>query len=196
MHLQKWYLQSQLLTQAITSVKKLNVSDHKIILSCTTSPTSQLSCNGFIKYGLKKLFFFKDGEIREYSTLCVLDFYVDEASQRKGVGLQLFKKMMEARHRSYKRMPSVIFAPSIALLILFNFIMQLTCTDPVKIAYDRPSPKLKQFMQKNFNLFNLDLQPNKFAIFEGFLWECIKDANLISSSIKFYFGQQFNWKCF
>ena len=158
-----------MLTQAITSVKKLNVSDHKIILSCTSSPTSQLSCNGFIKYGLKKLFFFKDGEIREYSTLCVLDFYVDEASQRKGVGLQLFKEMMEVRYRSFKLMPSVIFVPLIALFIHSNFFVQLTCTEPVKIAYDRPSPKLRQFMQKNFNLLNLDLQPNKFAIFEGFL---------------------------
>ena len=111
MHLQISYPQAQHLAQAITSVKKLDVSDHKIILSCITSTPSKLSCNGFIKYGVKKLFFYKDGEIREYNTLCVLDFYVEEASRRKGVGLQLFEKMMEVHNRFFRIIISIVFAP-------------------------------------------------------------------------------------
>ena len=48
---------------------------------------------------------------------------------------------------------------------------QLGLLDPVKLAYDRPSPKLIAFLRKNYKMINHDLQPNRFAIFDGFpLW--------------------------
>lgn len=49
---------------------------------------------------------------------------------------------------------------------------QLGLLDPVKLAYDRPSPKLIAFLRKNYKMINHDLQPNRFAIFDGFpLWK-------------------------
>ena len=49
---------------------------------------------------------------------------------------------------------------------------QLGLFDPVKLAYDRPSPKLIAFLRKNYKMINHDLQPNRFAIFDGFpLWQ-------------------------
>lgn len=45
----------------------------------------------------------------------------------------------------------------------------LGLTDPRKVAYDRPSPKLVAFLARHFDLHNGDLQPNRFMIFESFL---------------------------
>ncbi|KAF9168248.1 Alpha-tubulin N-acetyltransferase 1 [Actinomortierella ambigua] len=42
---------------------------------------------------------------------------------------------------------------------------------PEQIAYDRPSPKLYQFLEKHFELAHHVPQPNQFAIFEGFRLE-------------------------
>lgn len=42
-------------------------------------------------------------------------------------------------------------------------------TQPIRLAYDRPSPKLVSFLARHFQLVNGDLQPNRFMIFEGFL---------------------------
>ena len=46
---------------------------------------------GFIKVGYKKLFL-RDWNYNyhEVNTLCVLDFYVHESTQRRGIGKQLF----------------------------------------------------------------------------------------------------------
>lgn len=37
------------------------------------------------------------GEYSEMDPLCVLDFYVDEAHQRSGIGLQLFQRLLQVR---------------------------------------------------------------------------------------------------
>ncbi|KAG0086742.1 Alpha-tubulin N-acetyltransferase 1 [Podila epicladia] len=41
--------------------------------------------------------------------------------------------------------------------------------EPNQIAYDRPSPKLYQFLSKHFGLDRHLPQPNQFAIFEGYM---------------------------
>lgn len=94
--------QAQQLNQAITSISKLSGTEHTIILSISISSDSDKkspSCNGFIKYGFKKLYFYKkDGSIIESNPLCLLDFYVDQSMQRHGIGLTLFQKMLEVLH--------------------------------------------------------------------------------------------------
>ena len=52
---------------------------------------------GMLKVGHKNLFY-RDGQGRchEIAPLCVLDFYVHESVQRKGVGKALFEKMLES----------------------------------------------------------------------------------------------------
>lgn len=94
--------QAQNLKHAITSVEKLKGSGHTIILSCCAGTSnrgdSQIICNGFIKYGIKDLYFYlPDGKIIQSRPTCLLDFFVEESMQRNGLGLQLFQKMLQVR---------------------------------------------------------------------------------------------------
>ncbi|KAF9975145.1 Alpha-tubulin N-acetyltransferase 1 [Actinomortierella ambigua] len=95
---------------------------------------------GMLKMGEKKLFIVdRFGVMHEQEACCVLDFYVNETCQRQGYGKQLFDYMLKTEDIS-----------------------------PEQIAYDRPSPKLYQFLKKHFGLAHHVPQPNQFAIFEGF----------------------------
>ncbi|KAG0205043.1 Alpha-tubulin N-acetyltransferase 1 [Mortierella sp. GBA30] len=100
---------------------------------------------GMLKMGEKRLFIVdKSGILHEQEVCCVLDFYVDESCQRRGFGK-----------------------------LLFDYMLKVENTDPNQIAYDRPSPKLYQFLAKYFGLERHLPQPNQFAIFEGFkLLDC------------------------
>ncbi|KAG0254657.1 Alpha-tubulin N-acetyltransferase 1 [Actinomortierella ambigua] len=98
---------------------------------------------GMLKMGEKKLFIVdRFGVMHEQEACCVLDFYVNETCQRQGYGKQLFDYMLKTEDIS-----------------------------PEQIAYDRPSPKLYQFLEKHFGLTHHVPQPNQFAIFEGFRLE-------------------------
>ncbi|KAF9125704.1 Alpha-tubulin N-acetyltransferase 1 [Mortierella sp. 14UC] len=95
---------------------------------------------GMLKMGEKKLFIVdKSGTLHEQEVCCVLDFYVDDSCQRRGFGK-----------------------------LLFDYMLKVEDIDPCQIAYDRPSPKLYQFLNKYFQLKRHLPQPNQFAIFEGF----------------------------
>ena len=138
---------AQQLNGPITTVEKLEASTHTALVCCSICTGTAYSndgggrCVGFIKYGTKNLYFYrKNGQIIQCSPLCLLDFYVDEAMQRSGIGLALFRQMM-----------AVAGVP-----------------DPRAIAYDRPSPKLVAFLRKHFSLVSPDLQPNRYAIYDGF----------------------------
>ncbi len=81
-------------------------------------------CVGFLKIGFKKLFVRnRTGTILEINPLSVLDFYVHESVQRGGQGKQLFDLMIKTE-----------------------------AIETRKLAFDRPSPKLKGFLSKHFNL--------------------------------------------
>ncbi|KAG0043400.1 Alpha-tubulin N-acetyltransferase 1 [Gryganskiella cystojenkinii] len=98
---------------------------------------------GMLKIGEKKLFIVdKHGTMHEQDVCCVLDFYVDESFQRQGFGK-----------------------------LLFDYMIKVEEIQPTQIAYDRPSPKLYQFLSKYFQLDRHLPQPNQFAIFEGFKLE-------------------------
>ncbi|XP_017596216.1 PREDICTED: alpha-tubulin N-acetyltransferase 1 [Corvus brachyrhynchos] len=95
---------------------------------------------GFLKVGYKKLFLLdRDGSHVEVEPLCVLDFYIHESQQRRGLGRELFREMLQ-RER----------------------------VQPEKLAVDRPSEKLLGFLRKHFGLCDLIPQVNNFVIFEGF----------------------------
>ncbi len=134
---------AQNLKGPITSVDKLLASpDQTLILYCTHDEQEDTILPiGFLKYGRKDLFFYtKKGAILEHSPVCLLDFYVSSAKQRGGIGHTLFSKMVEVVEQQ-----------------------------PVQFAYDRPSPRLTTFLAKHHGLINADLQPNRFAIYDGFL---------------------------
>ncbi|RLN77326.1 hypothetical protein BBJ28_00021530 [Nothophytophthora sp. Chile5] len=105
---------------------------------------------GYLKTGVKHLFYLvthvaisgKWLHIRAYTEMdpiCVLDFYVDEASQRRGVGLQLFQRLLQEE-----------------------------CETPARLAYDRPSPKLFAFLERHAQLTQYFPQPNRFVIFDAY----------------------------
>ena len=71
--------------------------------------------------------------------LSVLDFYVHESRQRSG-----------------------------CRKILFEFMLQDQKASPKFMAVDRPSPKLKAFLRKYYNLSKAIPQVNNYVIFDGF----------------------------
>ncbi|KAF4316322.1 hypothetical protein BBO99_00007284 [Phytophthora kernoviae] len=99
---------------------------------------------GFLKMGVKHLFYVsRTGEYIEIDPICVLDFYVDEAYQRRGVGLQLFQHLLHEEGET-----------------------------PRHLAYDRPSPKLFAFLQKHAGLTEHFPQPNRFVVFDAYFQPC------------------------
>lgn len=95
---------------------------------------------GMLKVGTKELFY-RDGmgRCKEIAPLCVLDFYVHESIQRKGIGKALFSKMLISEKIS-----------------------------PERLAYDRPSPKLIKFLHKHYGLSSYTPQNNNFVIFDQY----------------------------
>ncbi|KAH7468859.1 Alpha-tubulin N-acetyltransferase [Phytophthora ramorum] len=79
------------------------------------------------------------GEYVEVDPICVLDFYVDVAWQRRGVGIQLFQHLLQEERVA-----------------------------PAQLAYDRPSPKLFAFLKKHAGLTEYFPQPNRFVVFDAY----------------------------
>ena len=81
----------------------------------------------------------RSGAYIEMNPLSVLDFYVHESVQRGGHGKQLFEKMLKNEG-----------------------------VEPRKLAYDRPSPKLKGFLAKHYNLKDFVTQNNNFVVYDAY----------------------------
>jgi len=97
---------------------------------------------GLLKIGRKNLFH-RDarGTVKEIKPQCVLDFYVHESVQRHGLGKMLYEKMLETEN-----------------------------IEPHKLAIDRPSSKLINFMKKHYGLVNYVPQNNNFVIYNSY-WD-------------------------
>lgn len=124
---------AQSLNAAITTTEKLRAAkDQKTIVL-----HSNEKLTGFLKYGYKNLYFYKnDGSIvYKENMLSLLDFYVEENLQRRNLGFQLFQCFLRTEN-----------------------------IDPRNCAYDRPSSKLLRFLEKHYKINDLNLQPNKYAI--------------------------------
>lgn len=97
---------------------------------------------GILKIGTKKLFVTHPRlqSLVEVDARCVLDFYVDDRSQRHGYGKLLYSFMLE----------------------------QEKPLRPEQLAIDRPSPKLIAFMRKHYHLANALPQVNNFVVYAEF----------------------------
>jgi alpha-tubulin N-acetyltransferase 1 len=101
---------------------------------------------GLIKVGQKRLFIMRHDQMLEMEPLCVLDFYVHESQQRRGAGSQLFEHMLSEERAS-----------------------------PQRLAYDRPSHKLLQFLQRHYCLRDFTPQANNFVVYNDY-WDGGSDS--------------------
>ncbi|CAD8127652.1 unnamed protein product [Paramecium sonneborni] len=128
---------AQNLKQVITSPMRFFQTDQKMYIKLEGK-----SCFGILKIGRKNLFHRDlNGVIKEIQPLCVLDFYVHESVQRKGIGKELFEEML-----------------------------RLEILRPEKLAYDRPSGKLLGFLKKHYNLQSYIPQNNNYVIFTQYFY--------------------------
>ena len=126
---------SQNLQTIITNTNRFFPSNHTLFIKADNNVVF-----GYIKLGPKKLFL-KDRlfNYHERNTLCVLDFYVYESVQRRGIGKELF-----------------------------DYMLSFENTRADLLAYDRPSSRLYSFLKKNYGLDNHIPQNNSFIIFDNF----------------------------
>ncbi|KNE67614.1 hypothetical protein AMAG_12068 [Allomyces macrogynus ATCC 38327] len=142
---------AQCLKTPITSIKRLLDTDHRIYMlrvpsTASDEPDGSASPGGkpftwtvvgFLKVASKKLYLNDGtGQLKAVTPLCVLDFYVVEGRQRQGHGKTLFEAMLEREDAS-----------------------------PEDLAYDRPSPRMRAFLAKNYGLVEAHAQPNNYVLF-------------------------------
>lgn len=132
---------AQELQAPVTTAEKFLSSDH--ILYLMKDPEGNRGRGtvvGLLKIGPKKLFLLdSSGTQNELMPLCILDFYVHESQQRRGLGKQLFQFMLEDKK-----------------------------IEPQSLAIDRPSSKFLAFLRKHYNLVETIPQVNNFTIFKSF----------------------------
>ena len=126
---------AQNLQTIITNTSRFFPSNHTLFIKAENNKVF-----GYVKVGPKKLFL-RDRlfNYHERRTLCVLDFYVYENVQRKGIGKQIFDYMLNFEKKK-----------------------------PDLLAYDRPTLRLLSFLKKNYRLDNYIPQSNSFIIFDNF----------------------------
>lgn len=99
---------------------------------------------GFLKVGCRDLYLYnkENVQIRRNNVPCVMDFFVLEHYQRLGIGQILFETMLQTNKTG--------------------------ASHAFSLAYDRPSKKLIRFLEKHYNTIDHEIQPNRFALFNGF----------------------------
>ncbi|CAH1116113.1 unnamed protein product [Phaedon cochleariae] len=132
---------AQGLPKPITSSERLKNSEHKLYLLIDQHANAgKGAVTGMLRTGAKGLYVFdKEGQHYQVSPPCILDFYIHESSQRKGLGRQLFQHMLHKEQ-----------------------------VDPGKMAIDRPSEKLIRFLNKHYGLNSPMKQMNNYVVYEGF----------------------------
>ncbi|CAJ0601741.1 unnamed protein product [Cylicocyclus nassatus] len=123
----------------LTSCEKLVTSDHTLYLSWEFDEEKNISrLLGYAKVGRKKLFLY-DSEMQTYEgeILCLLDFYVHFAVQRKGHGKAIIDYMLQNEH-----------------------------AEPYQLALDNPSVTLLGFLSQRYGLTKPVWQNTNFVVFE------------------------------
>lgn len=137
-HLGEQSATAQGLNKVITTAEKLRNSPTHILylLKDFKAKGGKGEVIGLLKVGHKHLFLFDEHDkVCEVEPLCVLDFYVVPDRQRHGYGK-----------------------------LLIDFMLLDTETSIEKLAIDGPSPKMEQFLRKNYGVDKLMHQKNNFAV--------------------------------
>ncbi|GLC67239.1 hypothetical protein PLESTF_000532300 [Pleodorina starrii] len=132
---------AQGLQTPVTDIHRLRTTDQRLYLYMYRQSSKTVVLGG-LKVGTKRLYLRTvSADLKEVQPVCVLDFYVHESCQRKGVGKALFE----------------------------HFLSTEGC-DPGCLAYDRPSPKLLAFLRKHYGLQEYVPQSNNYVVFNRY-WE-------------------------
>ncbi|CAK1588146.1 unnamed protein product [Parnassius mnemosyne] len=129
---------AQGLNKVITTAEKLrNAPTHILyLLKDSKAKGGKGDVIGMLKIGRKHLFLFDERDkVCEVEPLCVLDFFVLRDRQRHGYGK-----------------------------VLFDHMLQDMETSAHELAIDGPSPKMEQFLLKNYGIERLLKQNNNFAV--------------------------------
>nr|XP_016923912.1 alpha-tubulin N-acetyltransferase 2 [Drosophila suzukii] len=131
---------AQGLRYPVTTAAKL-APDQVVYLLADKDAAGRWSVAGLLKVGTKDLFVFdnKGSCRRANQTPAILDFYVHESRQRRGLGKQLFQRMLDEQGWTAG-----------------------------KCSVDRPSEKLLAFLGKHYGLVSTIPQGNHFVLYEGF----------------------------
>ena len=126
---------AQGLSHVITATGKFMGTNQRLYIK-----VHENTAEGILKVEERNLFYRNSsGSCKEIPPLCVLDFYVHESVQRKGIGKELFVYML--KHEQ---------------------------VEASKLAYDRPSPKLLKFLEKHYGLAGFVSQNNNFVVFDKY----------------------------
>ncbi|SPP78449.1 alpha-tubulin N-acetyltransferase 1-like [Drosophila guanche] len=133
---------AQELVSQVTTAQRLGRSDNQIVyLMADADDGPNGSVVGLLKVGTKNLYLY-DGTGKAHQVKgapAILDFYVDEKHQRRGLGKQLFETMLTQEGWS-----------------------------PAKLSIDRPSSKMLLFMARHYGLVRTIPQANHFVLYEGY----------------------------
>ncbi|GLI67225.1 hypothetical protein VaNZ11_011162, partial [Volvox africanus] len=130
---------AQGLQTPVTDIHRLRTTDQRLYLYMYRQSTKTVVLGG-LKVGTKRLYVRTiTADLREIEPICVLDFYVHESCQRRGIGKALFE----------------------------HFLNTEGC-DPASLAYDRPSPKLLAFLGKHYGLQEHVPQSNNYVVFNRY----------------------------
>ncbi|KAK9828886.1 hypothetical protein WJX72_002588 [[Myrmecia] bisecta] len=168
-HFGKLSAKAQGLPRPVTDLTRILNSDQKLYLATKPLAANRLLVLGGLKTGRKHLYIRVDtGAYRDIDPQSVLDFYVHESTQRRGVGKLLFEAFLTAEAQK-----------------------------AATVAYDRPSPKLLAFLYKHYGLSGYIPQTNNFVVFRAY-WqhsnnrrvERVEDPNWATVSMRPLTGQK------
>lgn len=175
--------EAQTLPTIITTYAKFAASDdqHLYLLRSPSKGEDTPRVLGLLKVGTKDLFFHDElGQLsQKLRPLCVLDFYIHESQQRRGLGLELLNHVLQdipSRCSSPSSPPSSHRSSN-------SIPLQAS-----QLAFDRPSAKLLAFLARHFGLHDPILQNNNFVVFKNFFHSnpvpMASDRNSRSNSCK------------
>ncbi|KAH8242295.1 hypothetical protein KR026_005601, partial [Drosophila bipectinata] len=133
---------AQGLRAPVTSAEKMITNTtNQVTYLMADDESGRWAVTGLLKVGNKDLFLFDgDGRCRQTKqTPAILDFYIHESRQRRGLGKVIFDKMLADQGWT-----------------------------PGKCSVDRPSKKLISFLAKHFGLVRTVPQGNNFVLYQEF----------------------------
>lgn len=156
---------AQRLHTSVTTIRKMSEKNSIYLLAAVQEGL----VIGVLKVGLKDLYLFDEQSnlSSHRETPAILDFYVHESHQRRGLGKRLFEYMLADQGWSVG-----------------------------KCAVDRPSAMMRTFLAKHYQLVHTVPQANKFVLYKDFFSKESSDAQAeraYAPGLRLKFASQHGW---